>query len=124
MQTAALLAKLHSGDATALPAADALAMATINGARALGMEEHIGSLEIGKQADLIAVDLSGPETQPLYNILSQLVYACNGSQVSHSWVAGQLLMEQRELTHIDLAGLSARTRRWQATISNTQEQAQ
>jgi len=84
MQAAALLAKLQTGDATALPASEALAMATINGARALGMAELIGSLEVGKQADLIAVDLSGPETQPLYNPLSQLVYASNGSQVTHS----------------------------------------
>ncbi len=119
MQTAALLAKLQTMDATALPAADALAMATINGARALGMEDLIGSLEVGKQADLIAVDLSGPETQPLYNPLSQLVYACNGSQVSHSWIAGNLVMAQRQLTHIDLPALATRTRAWQQRISST-----
>jgi 5-methylthioadenosine/S-adenosylhomocysteine deaminase len=119
MKTAALLAKLQSGDATALPAADALAMATINGARALGMENSIGSLEVGKQADLIAVDLGGPESQPLYNPLSQLVYACNGSQVSHSWIAGEMVMEQRQLTHIDLPALAARTRAWQQRIADT-----
>jgi 5-methylthioadenosine/S-adenosylhomocysteine deaminase len=117
MQAAALLAKLHSGDATALPAADALAMATINGARALGMEDHIGSLEVGKQADLIAVDLSGPETQPLYNPLSQLVYACNGSQVTHSWVAGTPLMADRQLLGIDLPALAEQTRAWRDRIS-------
>ena len=121
MQTAALLAKLHTGDATALSAADALAMATINGARALGLEQRTGSLEVGKQADLIAVDLSGPETQPLYHPLSQLVYACNGSQVSHSWIAGQVVMEQRQLTHIDLNALSARIDSWQATIHKSEE---
>jgi 5-methylthioadenosine/S-adenosylhomocysteine deaminase len=119
IKTAALLAKLQSGDATALPAADALAMATINGARALGMENSIGSLEVGKQADLIAVDLGGPESQPLYNPLSQLVYACNGSQVSHSWIAGEMVMEQRQLTHIDLPALAARTRAWQQRIAAT-----
>lgn len=116
MQAAALLAKLHSSDASALPAADALAMATINGARALGLDERIGSLEVGKQADLIAVDLSGPETQPLYHPLSQLVYACNGSQVSHSWIAGELVMANRELTHIDLAALTKRINQWQQRI--------
>ncbi|RLA56365.1 MAG: TRZ/ATZ family hydrolase [Gammaproteobacteria bacterium] len=119
MKTAALLAKLQSGDATTLPAADALAMATINGARAMGMEEHIGSLEVGKQADLIAVDLSGPETQPLYSPLSQLVYTGNGSQVNHSWIAGEMVMEQRQLTHIDLPALATRTRAWQQRIAAT-----
>ena len=116
MKTAALLAKLHSRDATALPAADTLAMATINGARALGLEDSIGSLEVGKQADLIAVDLRGPETQPLYHPLSQLVYACNGSQVSHSWIAGELVMAQRELTRIDSHALKLRVEAWQQRI--------
>jgi 5-methylthioadenosine/S-adenosylhomocysteine deaminase len=94
-------------------------MATINGARALGMEDSIGSLEVGKQADLIAVDLSGPESQPLYNPLSQLVYASNGSQVSHSWIAGEMVMAQRQLTHIDLPALAARTLAWQQRIAAT-----
>ena len=118
MQSAALLAKLHSQDATALPAATALEMATINGARAMGLESNIGSLEVGKLADLIAVDLSQPETQPLYNPLSQLVYACNGSQVTHSWIGGVEVMNQRQLTHIDLAALGVRTREWRERIHN------
>jgi 5-methylthioadenosine/S-adenosylhomocysteine deaminase len=119
MQSAALLAKLHSEDATALPASEALAMATINGARALGMEDRIGSLEPGKLADLIAVDLTQPETQPLYNPLSQLVYSCNGSQVTHSWIGGSAVMNQRQLTHIELPALAARTRAWQQRIHET-----
>ncbi len=118
MQSAALLAKLHSGDATALPAFDALYMATMGGARALGLERQIGSLEPGKQADVIAVDLSGPETQPVYNPPSQLVYACNGSQVSHSWVAGKALLANRELTRIDYADLSARANAWRDRIDH------
>ena len=119
MQSAALLAKLHSDDATALPASEALAMATINGARALGLEDSIGSLEPGKLADLIAVDLTQPETQPLYNPLSQLVYSCNGSQVTHSWIGGVAVMIQRQLTHIELPALAARTRAWQQRINAT-----
>jgi 5-methylthioadenosine/S-adenosylhomocysteine deaminase len=119
MKAAALLAKLHSRDTTALPAADILAMATINGARALGLEDSIGSLEVGKQADLIAVDLRGPETQPLYHPLSQLVNACNGSQVTYSWIAGELVMAQRELTRIDLPALMLRASAWQQRIVNT-----
>ncbi|MFK7977640.1 MAG: TRZ/ATZ family hydrolase [Halioglobus sp.] len=117
MQTAALLAKLASQNAASIPAADALAMATINGARAMGISDKVGSLEIGKQADIISVDLSGPETQPLYNALSQLVYACNGSQVSHSWINGELVMAQRELLRLDLASLASKTNAWQARIS-------
>jgi 5-methylthioadenosine/S-adenosylhomocysteine deaminase len=118
MQTAALLAKLHSDDAAALPAAQALAMATINGARALGMEDRIGSLEPGKLADVIAVDLGQPETQPVYNPLSQLVYACNGSQVTHSWIGGAPVMQERQLSGIDLNALAARTRIWRDRIAN------
>ncbi|MBN7798928.1 TRZ/ATZ family hydrolase [Parahaliea mediterranea] len=117
MHTAALLAKLRSGDATALPAASALHMATLGGARALGLDDRIGSLEAGKQADLIAVDLGGPETQPVYNPLSQLVYACNGSQVTHSWVAGRPLLAERQLTTIDTRALNARVTRWQGAIA-------
>lgn len=124
MQTAALLAKIASLDATSLPAAETLAMATINGARAMGLEDDIGSIETGKLADLIAVDLSGPETLPVYNPLSQLVYVVNGSQVTHSWIAGEMVLRDRELTRIDLADLSARARDWQARIVATRDAAQ
>jgi 5-methylthioadenosine/S-adenosylhomocysteine deaminase len=124
MQAAALLAKLQTMDATALPAADALALATINGARAMGLEDSLGSLEVGKQADLITVDLSGPETQPLYNPLSQLVYACNGSQVRHSWIAGTQVMSERELSAIDLSSLTERIGEWQRRISKTASTSQ
>lgn len=116
MQSAALLAKLSSEDATVLPAATALAMATINGAKALGLEDLVGSLETGKLADIIAVDLGQPETQPLYNPISQLVYACNGSQVNHSWIGGVQVMKQRQPKHIDLDALAARTRAWRDRI--------
>ncbi|MEM1112139.1 MAG: TRZ/ATZ family hydrolase [Pseudomonadota bacterium] len=116
MHTAALLAKLINEDATALPAEDVLAMATLNGARALGLDHLIGSLEPGKCADMIAVDLSGPEVQPLYNPLSQLAYACNGSQVTHSWVDGQLLMADRRLQTLNESSVIARTREWQRRI--------
>jgi 5-methylthioadenosine/S-adenosylhomocysteine deaminase len=116
MQAAALLAKLTSGDATSISASEALAMATINGARAMGLEQQIGSIETGKLADLIAVDLRGPETQPVYNPLSQLVYACNGSQVSHSWIGGRLLMEERKLLTSDSDDLSQRVEKWRQKI--------
>ncbi|MEH6585969.1 MAG: TRZ/ATZ family hydrolase [Halioglobus sp.] len=120
MQSAAMLGKLTAGDAAALPAADSLYMATMGGARAMGIDDQIGSLETGKQADLIAVDFTGPECQPLYNPLSQLVYACNGNQVRYSWVAGAVLLEDRKLTRINTDDLLARTAAWQAKISTSE----
>lgn len=119
MQAAALLAKQTAQDATALSASEALAMATINGARAMGLESRIGSIEMGKDADLIAVDLRGPETQPLYNPLSQLVYACNGSQVSHSWIEGELRMEERKLLGVNTADLMQRIENWRKRIQGS-----
>jgi 5-methylthioadenosine/S-adenosylhomocysteine deaminase len=121
MRTAALLAKLHSGDATTVPAQEALAMATIRGARALGIDERVGSLEPGKAADIIALDMSEAETQPLHRLISQLVYACNGSQVSHCWVNGQQLMHERELTGIDRSVLSERSQYWRQRITDSME---
>lgn len=118
MQAAALLGKLQAGDAAALPAADVLYMATMGGARALGLEDSIGSLETGKQADMIAVDLSGPECQPVYKPLSQLVYACNGSQVSHAWVAGNSLMAGRELIALELAEILEQAAIWRDRITD------
>ncbi|MFK8047607.1 MAG: TRZ/ATZ family hydrolase [Halioglobus sp.] len=118
MHSAALLAKLHSADATALPANEALEMATIRGAVALGIDDRVGSIEVGKEADLIAVDLSGPETQPLHNPLSQLVYACNGSQVTHSWIDGHIVMQNRSLTQIDPTSLSKRIENWRQRLQS------
>ena len=121
MRSAALLAKLGDGDASALPAETVLSMATINGARALGMQDEIGSIEAGKWADLIAVDMAQPETQPLYHPISQLVYAADAAQVTHSWVAGKLLMRKRELTHMDIEDVLARAARWATMIEGGEQ---
>ena len=121
MRCAALLAKLTSGDASALPAAAALELATLGGARALGLEQLIGSLEAGKQADMIAVDLSGAGVQPVYNPLSALVYACSGSEVTHSWVAGRALLADGSATTIDSRAVLARGDRWRARIAGAEE---
>ena len=121
MHSAALLAKLHGGDPAALPASRVLEMATLGGARALGLDALIGSIEVGKAADLVAVDLSSPELQPVYNPISQLVYACNGSQVTHSWVDGELLLEHRQLLTLDSQTLQQRCRHWQQRIAGTGE---
>ena len=117
LQLAALLAKAVTGQATALPAAQALHMATLAGARALGLEERIGSLVPGKQADLIAVDLSGPEHQPVHQPLSQLVYTAAGRAVSHVWVAGRPLMRERQLTTLDLPAILGRAENWRQKLA-------
>ncbi|MFP4243916.1 MAG: TRZ/ATZ family hydrolase [Ectothiorhodospira sp.] len=117
MRTAALLAKGVSGDAAALPAHTALRMATLHGARALGLGEETGSLEPGKSADITAVDLGAPETQPLYDPVSHLVYAAGRHQVSDVWVAGRPLMRDRQLTTLDLPELRRRVTNWQRRIA-------
>jgi 5-methylthioadenosine/S-adenosylhomocysteine deaminase len=101
MRTAALLAKGTSQDPTALPAHAALAMATINGARALGLEQATGSIVAGKAADLVAVDLDAPATTPVYDPVAQIVYAAGRDQVSHVWVNGRQVMEDGALNRID-----------------------
>lgn len=117
LRLAALLAKGVSGDAAAVPAITALQMATLNGARALGLEEQLGSIENGKLADLIAVDLDHANTQPVYDPASTLVYSAQASQVSHVWVHGQLLVADGTLTRMDKQQLLANARRWGQQIA-------
>lgn len=117
MRTAALLGKAVAGDASAIPAMTALRMATINGAKALGLEDRCGSLTVGKAADVIAVDLSYLETQPLYCPVSHIVYAVSRQQVTDVWVAGQRLLKQRRLITIDKDDLKARIADWQRRLA-------
>jgi 5-methylthioadenosine/S-adenosylhomocysteine deaminase len=98
MRLAALLAKGASGDPEAVPAARALSMATLHGARALGLESEIGSIEVGKQADLVAVRLDELQTSPVHNVISHLVYACSNRQVQSVWIAGEQVVKDRGLT--------------------------
>jgi 5-methylthioadenosine/S-adenosylhomocysteine deaminase len=100
MRTAALLAKGISGDATSIPAAQALRMATLNGAKALGIDQITGSLEAGKSADIVAIDMLNIETQPIYNPVSQLVYAIGRDKVTDVWVAGKLIRVYRFSTEV------------------------
>ena len=115
MRLAALLAKA-SGDAEVLPAMQVLEMTTINGARALGMDDNIGSLEHGKLADMIAVDFSAIEMQPCYDPVSHLVYVAGREHVSHTWVAGELCYERGIHAHIDPAELKEIATLWQGRL--------
>ncbi len=119
MRTAAQLAKGESGNAAALPALDALRMATLNGARALGLDEETGSLEVGKAADIVAVDLNRPETQPVYHPVSQLVYACSREQVRHVWIAGRHVLRDRVATTLDSQGILHKARQWGERIAES-----
>jgi 5-methylthioadenosine/S-adenosylhomocysteine deaminase len=112
MRSAALLGKGVAGSASALPAAQALCMATINGARALGLEDEIGSIEPGKSADLAALDLRDPHTQPLYHPVSQLVYSAGRHQVRQVWVQGRQLIRDGVPTSLDPPTVIAAAQAW------------
>ncbi|MEP7184976.1 MAG: TRZ/ATZ family hydrolase [Rhodanobacter sp.] len=117
MRTAAQLAKAVAQDAAAFDAAFALRAATLNGAKAVGLEDKVGSIEVGKQADLAAVRLSDLETQPLFHVLSQLVYACGRHQVTDVWIAGKRKLAARELIDIDTTAILGKTRAWRERIA-------
>jgi 5-methylthioadenosine/S-adenosylhomocysteine deaminase len=117
MRTAAQLGKAVAGDAAAFDAAFALRAATLNGARAMGLEAKVGSIEVGKQADLAAVRLSDLETQPLFHVASQLVYACSRQQVTDVWIAGRRKLAARELPDMDTVAMLERTRAWRERIA-------
>ncbi|HIG41175.1 MAG TPA: TRZ/ATZ family hydrolase [Gammaproteobacteria bacterium] len=116
IRSGALLAKGVSGSALSVTAEQALAMGTINGARLLGLDQDIGSIEVGNLADLIAVDLSAHNFQPVHNPMSQLIYSATGHQVSQVWINGEHLLKDNILTQIDLTGLMSNVRQWQEKL--------
>ncbi|KEF31741.1 MAG: TRZ/ATZ family hydrolase [Gammaproteobacteria bacterium] len=116
LRTAAMVAKVVADDAAAVSAHQALRMATLNGARAMGREQDLGSLTAGKLADVIAIDLSDPFLQPVYDPASHLVYSNHGRAVSHSWIHGVPQLQEGRLTRIDVADLMLRVQDWQARI--------
>lgn len=118
MRLAALLAKAVSGQANVLPAYQALQMATINGARALGIEEITGSLMSGKAADIVAVDFSDLNLIPCYDPISHLVYSASREHVSHVWVNGKMLLENKRLTTLNTSELENRAVYWQERLVN------
>jgi 5-methylthioadenosine/S-adenosylhomocysteine deaminase len=121
MRTASLLAKSSTGSSTALNAHQALHMATMGGALAMGIAEDTGSLEVGKSADITAVDLSALVHQPVYHPVSQLLYTCNASHVSHVWVAGREKVKAGQLILPDQDGLLAAVNQWSQQILKRDE---
>ncbi len=121
MRTAALLAKGVSRDPTTLPAHQALCMATINGARALGLEDTTGTITPGKCADLVAVDLDYANTLPTYDPVTQLVYSASRDQISDVWVNGEQMIRDGKLEAIDLKTLFAQVKVWADRIIATDD---
>jgi 5-methylthioadenosine/S-adenosylhomocysteine deaminase len=118
MRLAALLAKAAGANAEAMPAHAALRAATLGGAMALGLDARIGSIVPGKAADLAAVSLDDVSLQPVYDVVSHLVYACGREQVTDVWVGGEHVLRERELARLELADLQARAALWHTKILN------
>lgn len=116
MRLSALIAKGFSGSPTALKAYDTLKMATINGASALHIDDKVGTLTVGKRADVIAVSLSDLETQPLFDPVSHLVYAAGREAVSHVWINGESVLSECRLTRIDIDEIKAKALMWKNRI--------
>ena len=110
MDTAAKLQKVGTMDPTVLDAPTVLRMATVSGAKALGLGSLVGSLEVGKKADIILLDARKPHLVPLYNPYSHLVYSARGHDVTHSIINGRLVLENRRLLSLDLAEVLKRAK--------------
>ena len=117
MRLTALLAKGVSGDAAALPAAAVLKMATLDAARALNLDDRIGSIVPGKRADLVAVDLRDLSCQPVFDPVSHLVYVAGREHVTHVWVDGKLKLNDRRLVNLDTDDLNARATYWRTKLT-------
>ena len=117
IRTAAFTAKNSSQNAAVLPADTALKMGTMNGAIALNMQSEIGSLSVGKQADIVAIDLNNINTMPVYNPISQIIYSASRNQVSDVWVSGSQLVRDRKLQNYDLNNILSKAKAWGDKIS-------
>lgn len=116
-RTAAILAKAVADDAAGFDAFSALRAATLGGAKAMGFDHLVGSIEPGKQADLVCVDLSALETQPLHHVVSQLIYATGRHQVGDVWIAGKPKLRARELVDMDVTRIIANVKQWRERIA-------
>lgn len=120
MHTAALLGKAVANNAAALSAQQVIEMATINGAMAMGIDHTVGSLEVGKSADVIALAVDALEQAPMHDLLSHIVYTHNGHRVTHSWVNGKLLMNEREFTTLNVRDITAKAKEWHTRLHASQ----
>lgn len=118
LRSAALLAKGMSEDPTQVSAETALAMGTINGAKLMGLQDKIGSLEPGKFADIIAIDLSDPLAQPVHNPISQIVYSTSGDQVSHVWIHGKAKLKDKQFVDLDIDAILAKAETWRQQMES------
>ena len=117
MRAASFLQKVATSDPTALSARAVVQMATIGGARALGMDKQIGSLEPGKKADVIIVSMSAARQTPMYDPLSHLVYVTRGDDVQTTIVNGKVLMRDRKVLTLDPAAVVRDAKRWASSVS-------
>ena len=117
-RTAALLAKGYAADPCVLPAFETLEMLTINAAKALGKEQQLGSVEAGKLADLCAIRLDSLHTTPMYDVVSQLIYAASSQQVSHVWVGGRMLLQDKQFLYLDTGDIMDRANHWAKRIAS------
>ena len=116
-RTAALLAKGYSGDPCALNAFQALEMLTINAAEALGESDRLGSIEVGKLADLCAIRMDSLQTTPMYDVISHLIYAASSQQISHVWIGGRMLLQDGEYLYLDTGDIIESARDWASRIA-------
>ncbi|MBT5231240.1 MAG: TRZ/ATZ family hydrolase [Methylococcales bacterium] len=119
MRTAALLAKGVAQNPEALPAFKALEMATLSGAKALGLEQTIGSIKVGKAADLVSINLNDLSSQPIYDPISHIVYACGHHQVEHVWIAGKPVLQQGQLTTLNRDDIIAKAQTWASKMQSS-----
>jgi 5-methylthioadenosine/S-adenosylhomocysteine deaminase len=112
MRSAAMLAKIRDGNPESISANTALRMATINGAKALGFDQFTGSLEVGKAADVIAIDLNTSSTMPVFHPVSQIVYAASKDQVTDAWIAGKHVLKSRVLTTLNEPEILSKAKQW------------
>lgn len=119
MRLAALLIKGSTKSPESFSANEAIKMATINGAKALGLESIIGSIEKNKKADLVAIDLNSIENQPIYNPLTTLVYSSSRSDVSYVWIDGEIKFKDKKLVKIDEERIIQLAKKWQRKLKKT-----
>ena len=116
VRTASFLSKAVTNDARQVPAEDCLEMITLNGAKFLGLEHKIGSIEVGKLADLTAIDMSSIALKPVYNPVSQLIYNCTSTNISNVWIDGKRVLKNKELPKFKMPELERKVDIWKEKI--------